>query len=223
MVSSALREEAVRGLVLIGTGRFFLAGADVRAFQDGLEQGTVVSMIHELTGRLHPLELEMRRSSTVCIAAINGAAAGGGLGIALACDGRWLHRVPACGILCSLGLSPGGGSTWLLPRLVGEQVARRFFFENEVWNAEQALDLGAIDDLVPEEDLLDAALEMARRWSRWSAHFREATKHLLDVQSTQDLEQQLDHERLLIKAAGTTAGFIEGVDAFLSKRDPSFL
>ena len=66
-------------------------------------------------------------------------------------------------------------------------------------------------------------LEMARRWSRWSAHFREATKHLLDVQSTQDLEQQLDHERLLIKAAGTTAGFIEGVDAFLSKRDPSFL
>ena len=88
VVSSALREEAVRGLVLIGTGRFFLAGADVRAFQDGLEQGTVVSMIHELTGRLHPLELEMRRSSTVCIVAINGAAAGGGLGIALACDGR---------------------------------------------------------------------------------------------------------------------------------------
>ncbi len=224
VVSSALREEAVRGLVLIGTGRFFLAGADVRAFQDGLEQGTVVSMIHELTGRLHPLELEMRRSSTVCIAAINGAAAGGGLGIALACDGRVAS--PGARLAASyarLGLSPDGGSTWLLPRLVGEQVARRFFFENEVWNAEQALDLGAIDDLVPEEGLLDAALEMARRWSRWSAHFREATKHLLDVQSTQDLEQQLDHERLLIKAAGTTAGFIEGVDAFLSKRDPSFL
>ena len=223
VVSSALREEAVRGLVLIGTGRFFLAGADVRAFQDGLEQGTVVSMIHELTGRLHPLELEMRRSSTVCIARDQRCRGRGGLGIALACDGRVAS--PGARLATSyarLGLSPDGGSTWLLPRLVGEQVARRFFFENEVWNAEQALDLGAIDDLVPEEDLLDP-LEMARRWSRWSAHFREATKHLLDVQSTQDLEQQLDHERLLIKAAGTTAGFIEGVDAFLSKRDPSFL
>ena len=102
VVSSALREEAVRGLVLIGTGRFFLAGADVRAFQDGLEQGTVVSMIHELTGRLHPLELEMRRSSTVCIAAINGAAAGGGSASPWHATGGWLHRVPAWqSILCS--------------------------------------------------------------------------------------------------------------------------
>ena len=130
VVSSALREEAVRGLVLIGTGRFFLAGADVRAFQDGLEQGTVVSMIHELTGRLHPLELEMRRSSTVCIAAINGAAAGEGSASPWHATGGWLHRVPAWrhpmlgSVSPLMAARPGSFRGWSVSRSHGASSSR---------------------------------------------------------------------------------------------------
>lgn len=121
-----------------------------------------------------------------------------------------------------MGLSPDGGTTWLLPRLVGEQTSRRFFLENEIWNAEQCASLGVLDALVDESQLIDSASSMAQRWSQWGSHTKEATKHLLHVQSAQDFETHLDHERTLIEAAGTTEEFKEGVHAFLEKRKPVF-
>jgi len=121
-----------------------------------------------------------------------------------------------------MGLSPDGGTTWLLPRLVGDQTSRRFFFENEIWSAEQAAALGAIDAIVEHDGLIEAATAMALRWSQWGNHTKEATKHLLDVQSVQDFETHLKHERTLIEAAGTTEAFKEGVAAFIEKRKPEF-
>jgi 2-(1,2-epoxy-1,2-dihydrophenyl)acetyl-CoA isomerase len=121
-----------------------------------------------------------------------------------------------------IGLSPDGGTTWLLPRLVGEQVARRFFLENQVWSAEEACKLGAIDEVVAETDLIDRAIEIANTWSQWGSHTKEATKHLLLTQNVNDFETHLKHEQTLIEAAGTTTSFAEGIDAFLSKRKPDF-
>jgi 2-(1,2-epoxy-1,2-dihydrophenyl)acetyl-CoA isomerase len=106
--------------------------------------------------------------------------------------------------------------------LVGDQIARRFFFENEIWSAEKANQLGAIDTIVEQDSLLDSALELALKWSQWGNHTKEATKHLLDVQSVQDFETHLKHERTLIEAAGTTDAFKEGVTAFIEKRKPHF-
>ena len=155
------------------------------------------------------------------MAAINGAAAGGGLGLALACDARVAStdaRLAAS--YAGMGLSPDGGSTWLLPRLVGTQVARRFFFDNTIWNAQEAHEFGAVDYLVPGDHLIDTAVGVAVAWSGWSEHVREATKHLLHVEADNDLATHLDHERTLIEAAGTTAAFQEGVAAFLARRRP---
>ena len=121
-----------------------------------------------------------------------------------------------------MGLSPDGGTTWLLPRLVGDQVSRRFFFENEIWDAEQCVSVGAVDALVDDEQLIEAARKMAKRWSQWGNHTKEATKHLLDIQSVHDFETHLKHERTLIEAAGTTEAFKEGVAAFIEKRKPNF-
>ena len=121
-----------------------------------------------------------------------------------------------------IGLSPDGGTTWLLPRLCGEQVARRFFFENQVWNAEEALAKGVIHEIVDEEILIEKAIEVANTWSQWGSHTKEATKHLLLVQNVNDFETHLKHERTLIEAAGTTEAFKEGVSAFLEKRKPNF-
>ena len=222
-IDSVLMDNDVRGAVLTGEGRFFSAGADIQGFQDAIDDGSITSLIHDLTGMLHPLILRMRRSPKILVAAINGAAAGGGLGLALACDARVAGAdAKLAASYAGIGLSPDGGTTWLLPRLVGDQASKRFFLENQVWDSEEALWRGAVDHQASNDELLAKATEVASAWSKWGTHTREATKHLLDVQGTQDLESHLSHERLLIEAAGITQDFAEGVDAFLNKREPDF-
>jgi len=222
-INDALDDELVRAIVLTGSGKMFCAGADVAAFSRAISDQSIVSFIEKLTDTLHPILVKMRRSAKICVAAINGAAAGGGLGLALACD----YRVCSESALlvagfASLGLSPDGGTTWLLPRLVGDQEARRFILENSRWSAQTALDLGAVDEVVNSSELIARACEIGRQWSKWSHHTRESTKHLLDVQSVQDFESHLKHEQLLIMAAGASQGFAEGVASFLEKRQPNF-
>lgn len=220
-IDSALTDKSVRGFVLTGEGRFFSAGADINDFQTSLDEGEIVTLIHDLTGLLHPLLMRMRRSSKISVAAINGAAAGGGLGLALACDARIAgNGAKLAASYAGIGLSPDGGTTWVLPRLVGEQIAKRFFFDNSIWNSEQALEFGAVDEIA--EDPIAVALDLAHKWSRWSDHTLESTKHLLDSSHDNDFEEHLHHERVLIKAAGCTEEFKEGVSAFLEKRVPDF-
>ncbi|MGY8701216.1 MAG: enoyl-CoA hydratase/isomerase family protein [Candidatus Poseidoniales archaeon] len=222
-IDVSLNNQEVRGIVITGEGKFFSAGADIKGFKRHIEDETITDFIHDLTGKLHPLILRMRRSPKILVAAINGAAAGGGLGLALACDARVAG--PSAKLAASyagIGLSPDGGTTWLLPRLVGDQVSRRFFLENQIWGPKEAHAYGAVDHHESEEELLPKAIEIAKQWSQWGNHTREATKHLIDVQTSQELDSHLNHERLLIEAAGTTADFREGVDAFLNKRPANF-
>jgi len=222
-INSALDDENIRAIVITGSGRFFCAGADLNKFKATIDDGTIVDLIEKLTSKLHPLQIRMRQSAKICIAAINGAAAGGGLGLALACDTRIAsENALLVSGFASLGLSPDGGTTWLLPRLVGVQVAKKFFLNNERWSASQALDYGVVDEITSTDELISSAINLAKKWGDWAKHTRESTKHLLDTQSIQDFETHLRHEQILIMAAGPTADFSEGVDAFLSKRKPDF-
>jgi 2-(1,2-epoxy-1,2-dihydrophenyl)acetyl-CoA isomerase len=154
---------------------------------------------------------------------MNGAAAGGGLGLALAADYRIaVPKTKIAAAFFSLGLSPDGGTTWLLPRLVGAQRAKKFFFNNETWSGEEALTLGVIDDLVEPEDLIIRSLKVATSWGDWAKSSRAGTKQLLDSQSFNDFETQLHFEQARIVAASQTEDFSEGVNAFLEKREPEF-
>ena len=222
-IDEGLRDPSTKAIVLTGEGRFFSAGADINAFQKSIEDNDAPELIRELTGVLHPLLQRIRTSSTIVVAALNGVSAGGGLGLALACDARvGTDDARMAASYAGMGLSPDGGTTWLLPRLVGEQRARRFFMGNEIWSGREAHDYGAIDVLVDADSLLETAIGMATMWSSWGQHTKEATKHLLHVQSDNEFSTHLDHERTLIEAAGTTDAFREGVAAFLEKRRPQF-
>jgi len=221
---NALMDDAeVRAVIITGTGRVFCAGADIDAFRSAIDEGTIADLVKELTDTLHPLQVRMRGDDTVFIAAMNGAAAGGGLGLGLACDMRIAGpRAKLAAAFFSLGLSPDGGTTWLLPRLVGTQVTRRFFFENEVWDAEAALTHGAVDEITTDEELIPRAMEVAREWGKWSAFSRRSTKQLLDASTATFFQTQLELEQALIVAGAQTPAFEEGVNAFLEKRDPDF-
>tara|TARA_B110000438_G_scaffold22471_1_gene20303 strand:+ start:9496 stop:10275 length:780 start_codon:yes stop_codon:yes gene_type:complete len=213
----------IRGIVLTGTGRFFCAGADIEEFQRSIDDGRIGPLVDDLTSILHPLQVRMRTDPTILVAAINGAAAGGGLGLALACDARIATpEAKLAAAFFKLGLSPDGGSTWLLPRLVGNQTARRFFFNDETWSGEDALEKGVVDEVVGPDDLIDCAVQLASDWGRWSKMSRSGTKQLLDASTSTFFQTQLEFEQALIIAASQTEEFAEGVAAFLEKREPIF-
>ena len=222
-LNKLMDDSDIRGIVITGTGKFFCAGADIEEFQRSIEDGRIGPLVDDLTSILHPLQVRMRTDSTILIAAMNGAAAGGGLGLALACDARVaVADAKLAAAFFKLGLSPDGGTTWLLPRLVGNQATRRFFFNDETWSGDEALEKGAVDEVVPQDELVDRAVELASDWGQWSKISRSGTKQLLDASTSTFFQTQLEFEQALIIAASQTDDFAEGVSAFLEKRDPKF-
>ena len=101
-------------------------------------------------------------------------------------------------------------------------MARKFFFNSEVWSAEQALDYGAVDELADSSVLLERAIEVARDWGKWSVSSRKGTKQLLDASTSTFFETQLHFEQSLMIASSQTEDFVEGVTSFKRKREPSF-
>ena len=222
-LNGLMDDSDIRGIVLTGTGRFFCAGADIDEFQRSIDDGRIGPLVDNLTSILHPLQIRMRTDPTILVAAINGAAAGGGLGLALACDARIAApEAKLAAAFFKLGLSPDGGSTWLLPRLVGNQTARQFFFNDETWTGTEALEKGAVDKVTSFDNLVDDAVQMAADWGRWSHLSRSGTKQLLDASTSTFFQTQLEFEQALIIAASQTDEFSEGVAAFLEKREPTF-
>ncbi len=218
-----LEDPAVTALVLTGNGKAFSVGADVSGFHQANQDGTTSDFILAATEQLHPMLRDLHQSAKPFVAAVNGVAAGGGLGLALAADARIGSPTArfAAGYF-GIGASPDGGSTWFLPRLIGFARTKRFFLDNQVMDADTAHNLGLLDEIVAPENLLETAVALARRWSQWAPHSIESTKRLLENSLQSDLATQLDLERGLIGAAGGTADFREGVAAFVEKRKPKF-
>ena len=218
-----LADEGVRALVLTGSGAAFCAGANVKQMAAAAKSRESVQWVLDTTAELHPLLLELHASGKPLVAAVNGVAAGGGLGLAVVADTRiGSPQARFAAGYFGIGLSPDGGSTWLMPRLIGTQRTRRFFFANEVMGADEALGTGLLDEVVPAERLLERAVAVAREWGHWATLSRESTKRLLEATVKNDFASHLDLERGLITAAAGTADFAEGTAAFVEKRKPKF-
>ena len=221
-LKAAAEDALVRAVVLTGAGRAFCAGQDLGEAvpTDGSpapDLGSIVEAYNEVV-------LAIRRLEKPVIAAVNGAAAGAGANIALACDlVLAAENASFMQAFIKIGLIPDNGGTFFLPRLVGLPRATAMMMLAERITAQQAKDWGMIHDVVLPVALLEMAAELARRLATQPTRGLGLIKRALNASLTNDLETQLALEATLQRDAGSTADYREGVRAFQEKRPPAFV
>jgi enoyl-CoA hydratase/carnithine racemase len=217
------QNKAVRVLVLTGAGRQFCAGADLGAFQQYLSERHAAEQEPYNARVLWPVTQRITTCRLPVIAAINGGATAGGLDLALACDIRLASSRAKMGeTYIKLGLNPGNGGTYFLPRLVGSGVAAELALTGDIIDAERALQIGLVNRVVDPEALQDAALELASRIAAYPRLALEATKQQLRSSWHTDLIGAMNASFWAVAALHYSPDLREGVAAAREKRAPNF-
>jgi enoyl-CoA hydratase/carnithine racemase len=221
------RDPDVRVLVLTGSGRAFCAGLDLTAQAAG-PSGSLGNLGSPEAGAgefdlrtAPPVVLHQLDTPTVC--ALNGGAAGYGLDLALGCD----IRIAAASAklnpgFAKRGILPESGGTWLLPRMVGYAKAAEIAFTGRTLTADEALELGLVNRVVPDDGLAKAATDLAGEIAANAPLAVRAIKRMMRMAETETFEQNVHHVFLQLLPLLRTADFREGVTAFLEKRPPNF-
>jgi len=223
-VSEAL-ERGARAIVITGAGRAFSAGGDLREMQEiAKKDGRVEAFFDEPLRALNEGILLIRQTPVPFIAAVNGVASGGGCNFALACDlviAAESARFNQAFI--KIGLTPDCGGTFMLPRLVGWKRATELLFTGDLVGAQAAAEMGMINSVSPDDQLMDRAMAMAEKLAQAPTAALGEIKMLLNASAANDIRSQLDLERETQIQSGKTKDFVEGVSAFLEKRPPRFV
>ncbi len=215
--------EEVRAVVLTGSGNAFCAGGDLKSFAADLEAGRIGTSFEALVPIFHSAILALREMPKPVVAALNGVVAGGGLGLALACDFRIASpKVSLHTAFLAIGASPDSSSSFFLPRYVGMGRATELFLRNRPLSAEEALSLGLLSAVVPPERVMDEAMSLAQELAQGPTGAFGRTKQLLNQSLGSSLQDHLHSEARLITLSAQTRDFAEGVSAFLAKRRPRF-
>jgi 2-(1,2-epoxy-1,2-dihydrophenyl)acetyl-CoA isomerase len=224
VIDGAAADESVRALLITGAGRGFSSGADLKAgFDPHPDDGRpdVRKELHEL---YHPAIAGIRRIEKPVVAAVNGPAVGIGASLAFACD-LILAAESAYFLLAfvNIGLMPDGGSTFLVPAAVGKARAFQMALLGERVPAEQALDWGLVNFVHPDDRLMDEANALAARLAAGPTRSYASSKKALNNVLYPNMDEQLDLEAELQHAMARTDDFIEGVSAFVEKREAQFV
>ena len=210
-----------RALLLTGAGRGFCAGQDLSQRQ--MAAGTSIDLGETIDKLFNPLIRRLRSLPLPVVGAINGVAAGAGMSLAMACDITLAARSASfLQAFAKIGLVPDSGSTYFLPRLVGDARARGLAMLAEKISAEQAADWGLIWKVAEDDKLMAEARALARHLATQPTKGLALIKHALDQSTSNSLDAQLDLERDLQRTLGHSADYREGVTAFLEKRPPKF-
>ena len=218
-LTQAQTDEAVRAVIVTGAGRGFSAGADLASSSPGggSDPGST------LRDRYHPVITLMRSMPKPIISAVNGVAAGAGMSIAMAGDiilaGRSASFLQA---FSKIGLVPDAGSTWFLPRYVGDVRARAMAILADRISAEDAKSFGLVWQVCEDDALQTQAREMAAKLASMPTRAYAMIKEALNDSHQRDLPAQLELEAELQMKAAKTEDFREGVAAFLQKRPAVF-
>ena len=221
------RDRNVRCIVLTGAGRAFCAGLDLQA-QMGASKGSLGGLgsldggVGELDMRTAP-PVVLHNLDTPTICSLNGGAAGYGLDIALGCD----IRIAASSAklnpgFAKRGILPESGGTWLLPRMIGYAKAADIAFTGRTLLAAESLELGLVNHVVPDGELVDRTAQMAAEIVANAPLAVRAIKRMMRAAETETFEQNVHHVYLQLLPLLRTNDFQEGVAAFMEKRTPKF-
>ena len=215
-------DEAVRVVVITGTGRAFCAGGDLGALGKGRQSGAT----HELEPLLRAgmqMVLKMRTMPQPVIAAVNGAAAGAGMNIALAADMRIAVEEATFGQnFVKVGLFPDYGGTYFLPQLVGPAKAAELFYTGEMIDAKTALRLGLVNQVVPAAQFEAEVKTLAQKIAQGPSLAIRAVKKALFAGEEKELSRALDNEVREQVRCYLSEDCNEGIRAFFEKRPAKF-
>jgi 2-(1,2-epoxy-1,2-dihydrophenyl)acetyl-CoA isomerase len=221
-VKRAAQDDAIRVVVLTGAGRAFCAGGDLPFLRDARER-KAPGELRELLVAGREIILAIAAMPKPVLGAINGAAAGGGMNLALACDIRIASEAAVFAeSFANLALYPDYGGTYFLPRLIGPAQAAELFFTGEIINAERAEKLGIVSHVYSTATFAAETTKLAERLAAAPPLPVRAAKKALREGDIAELKRELDEENRYQLEFFMSSDCAEGIEAFLAKRKPNF-
>ena len=214
-------DESIRVVIFTAKGAMFSGGGDLGSFVK--ESDNLGPFITDMTTYFHLAVTLMHRMEKPIVVAINGTAAGGGLSLALSGDiiiSADTAKFSAA--YTAAGLSPDGSMTYIMPRLIGLKKTKELMITNRRFTANEALDMGLIDQVVKHEDLEKIVMDRAISLSKGATKAYGAVKTLLADTFSSSLESHLEQEARLLNIRAQGHDGKEGVKAFIEKRKPDF-
>ncbi len=220
-VKDAANDDSVKCVVITGKGRAFSSGGDVNEMGEHLPKAG--DLFYKLTEQIHSCFTTILTMGKPVVNSLNGIVAGGALGFALAGDYRIAgESVKMLSAHFKRGFVPAGGATYLLPKLIGLGRTQALFFGGKTLNSSEMLEWGLVHEVVEDKYLNERTLEMARELASGPTDAIAETKRLLVESDTLSLEEELKRERERNRESGNSGDAVEGIKAFLEKREPEF-
>jgi len=216
-------DDRIRAVIITGAGRGFCAGGDMKAAWQHIQAGgDPRHFFRDLTVPLHRAITDIRSMEKPVVAAVNGPAGGAGMSLAVACDFRIAaESAKFKQAYTSIGLVPDGGWTVFVPSIVGAAKATELLLLDPVLGAKEALALGFVHEVVPDDKLHERAVEVSTRLAQAPTTALGGAKALVNSALFPTLETQLERERQRLVAQGGTKDFLERLSAFRQRKQPS--
>jgi len=220
-------DPGVRAVIITGAGRGFCSGMNVQAEAAGegvlRTEATVATRRHSLRDRVHPIPRALIQLEKPYIAAINGAAAGAGMDMATMADVRFAASTARMGMTyVRMGLIPGDGGCYTLPRIIGTQKALDLIWTGKLITAQEALEMGYLMAVYEPDELLPRVKEYAKQVAKGPATAVQLAKKLVYRSANIPFDEHLDMAQMAMFIAQTTDDAKEGPRAFVEKREPQW-
>ncbi|WP_024801472.1 enoyl-CoA hydratase/isomerase family protein [Nocardia sp. BMG51109] len=221
LASKCADDPSLKVVTLTGAGKFFSAGGDLKAM--AAQDSAAGTYVKNLADSLHEAISSFARMDALLLTAVNGIAAGAGFSLAVTGDLVLAGESASFTMAYTrAGLSPDGGASYYLPRLIGLRRTQDLMLTNRALSAGEALDWGLVHRVVPDAELGAAVDELAERFAAGPKNSNAHVKKLLLVSSSHTLEEQLARESAFISDCADSPDGREGIAAFLEKRAPRF-
>ena len=220
-IQDAAKEAAVKCLVITGKGRAFSSGGDVDEMGEYLPKAG--DLFYQLTEQIHDSFSTLLTMPKPVLNSLSGMIAGGAVGIARAGEYRIANKsTKLLSAHFKRGFVPAGGATYILPRLIGLARTQTLFFGGKTLNSDEMLEWGLVHEIIEDEYLNEKTMEMAQKLADGPTNAIAETKKLLIDSDTLSLKQELEREREKNRDSGNSGDAVEGIKAFIEKREPKF-